>query len=471
MMSRQGRATAAENPRLAKASALEPLGQTVDIGRLLDEGPWSPFQKLVLLLVSFTIVLDGLDTQTISLAIPTISQEWGIGRAPFGVVLSLGFVTTAIGTIWGGLFGDRFGRRGALLGSVVIFGAGTLAAAFTNDVIMLGVTRMVASVGIGAAMPSATAMVVEYTPRRHRSLGVGIAMGCVPVGGFIGGMLAAYILPHGSWRDLFLVCGIVPLAGAVLLAFVLPESIRFLLGRPGSGLRVAALLGRLGRPASSQDRFVDAAEDHSAASIGQLFAPTYRRDTLILSAAFFLIICANIFVVSWMPSLLADLGYPPTVTSTGVAAWTIGGLFGAICGGAMLARIGSRVGLSLMFGGAVLVTLLMCLLPLGPNGIGASTLVCLVLIGGFFIPGSQVLLFALAGQIYPTTVRSTGVGFTVAVGRVGAMLSGLAGPLILPTGSLGFFAVVAVAMLACGLLLRFIRSEVPPRLRSDPTSR
>lgn len=72
----------------------------------------------------------------------------------------------------------------------------------------------------------------------------------------------------------------------MLLAVTLPESIRFLLGRPGSARRVAALLGKLGHPASPQDRFVDSEESHADKSgIRKLFTPAHRRDTLALSAS------------------------------------------------------------------------------------------------------------------------------------------------------------------------------------------
>ena len=435
-----------------------PEGNVVDVSAILDDGRWSGYQKRVLALVSLTITLDGFDTQTLSLAIPTLIRDWGISRAPFGLVLALGYVAMALGTILGGVLGDRVGRRVALLASMIVFGLGTLAGAAANDVTTMGVARMVACLGLGGAMPTATAMAAEYTPRRRRSLALGIALGSVPIGGFLGGLVAAYVLSHGSWRGLFVVSGAIPLAGAVLLAVMLPESIRFLLGRDGSARQIAILLGRLGHPASEHDRFVDNGESHAEKPrVRELFAVAHRRDTLVLSSAFFLVIFANLLVVSWTPSLLADLRYSPAVTSSGFALWSIGGLIGAIGGAALFGRRGSRASLSMMIGGAIIITLV---LALAGGTIGATGLLWLLLVGGVFIPGSQVMLFALAGQIFPTTIRGTGVGFVAAVGRIGAVVSGLAGPLLLPGGSLLFFTAVAAAMIASGLLLRLMKSEV-----------
>ncbi len=440
--------------------------RAVDVGRVLDEADWSRFQKRVLALVSLVIVLDGLDTQTLTLALPSIMREWGIGRGPFGLVLALGFIAMALGTGFGGMLGDRLGRRGALLASTAIFGVGTLAGAMTNDIWWLGASRILASIGLGAAMPNATAMVAEYTPRRRRSLALGIAMGSQPIGTFIGGVLAAFILPRGSWQSLFIVCGAIPLVSGMLLLALLPESIRFLLNRRGAAPRIAAVLAKMGQPVAAGATFVDTGEKRPArASLRDLFLPAHLRDTLVLSGALFLVICTNLFILSWTPLLLTELGYAAGITSSGSAAVSIGGLAGAVGGGLLFARFGSRRALSFMTAGAVATAVVLLLTPVGPAGIGAAALLALLVVAGVFIPGTQVQLFSLAGQTYPTAIRATGVGFVAAVGRIGAVASGLAGPFLVPAGSPGFFGAVACAMFACGLLLLFTRTVVAPSVR------
>ena len=457
-LSQTGRSDAAVQRHDGAPDMAKP--RIINVSDLLDEAPWGAYQKWVLFLASLTIVFDGLDAQTLSLALPTITRAWLASRDQFGIVLALGFVTMAFGTVFGGMLGDRAGRRFALLASMVVFGAGTLASAISHDVWTLGATRLFSCIGLGAAMPNATALVTEYTPRRYRSLAVGVALGSVPIGAFIGGMIAAYSLSHGSWRDLFIITGTIPLAGAVLLAVLLPESIRFLLTRPRPGRTIAGLVRKLGHAASDDDIFVETFETVAKrASIRELFA-SYARDTTILSLAFFLVIFANLFVINWTPALLADLGLSPAVRSTGIATFSIGGLFGALAGAGLFSRIGSRAALSVMMGGAVLITVLLAVLPIGPTGLGGHMLSVVLFLGGAFIPGGQVLLFALAGQLYPTAIRATGVGFVAAVGRIGAVLSGLAGPFILPFGSSGFFLAVAAIMFLSGILLRFMRMEV-----------
>ncbi len=437
--------------------------RTVDVGPIFDEARWAPFQKGVLLLVSLLIVLDGLDTQTLALALPAITREWSVGRAAFGPVLAISFISMAVGTALGGMVGDRFGRRVALIGSALIFGGGTLAGAGCHDVFMLGLTRVIASIGLGAAMPNATAMVAEYTPRKQRTLALGIAMGSVPIGTFLGGMIAAWILPTEGWRALFVICGVIPIVGAGMLAIFLPESVRFLIARGRRLERVAPVMAKLGHVARPGEVFVDQGEARETrVSLATLFEPRYRRDSIGLSVAFFCAIFANLALVSWSPLLLADAGYNLSLSSSGVAIYSIGGLFGAVLGALMIARTGSRIALGAMIGGALLLCLVLALLPLGPR-VEGGPLLAAYFAAGMFIAGGQVQLFSLAGQIFPTAIRATGVGFVASVGRLGAVLSAFLGPLMLTGGNLGLFGGVAAVVLVGGLSLQLIANHLPPR--------
>ena len=143
-----------------------------DIGTMLDEGPWSRYQKLLVVGTALTIILDGLDNQLLGAAVPALMREWGVARPAFASVLASGMVGMMIGGAAGGLVGDRIGRRVALLASVVAFGVLTVLVSFAGSVTMLGVLRFFAGLGLGGAMPNAAALSSEYVPRRHRPFAV-----------------------------------------------------------------------------------------------------------------------------------------------------------------------------------------------------------------------------------------------------------------------------------------------------------
>jgi AAHS family 4-hydroxybenzoate transporter-like MFS transporter len=424
-----------------------------DVGLLIDEGRWGAFQKRVLALVFFIVLLDGFDTQTLSLALPAIIREWGVPRADFGPVVAIGFVAMAIGTYLGGNLGDRVGRRPTLIISILVFGVGTIFGGFAGNLWQLAGTRILAAIGLGAAMPNAIAVVTEYTPQRRRSLAVSIAMGGLPVGAFIGGILAARLLPTVGWRPLFFVSGILPCIAAFAIAAFLPESIRYLLQKDANDGRIGRLLRRMEYRIHEGDRFVDRQEDRPKVKLTSLIGGDYGLPTIAMGCAFFLVMFTNILIITWTPTLLADAGFDLGVTSKSVALFSIGGLFGSI-GGSLLLRKRSAVRSTMTIAGLGAVTMaLLAMFDWTPVNHATSTLLLAMFIAGCFIPGTQILLFSLAGTVYPTAIRGTGVGFTAGIGRFGAVVSGFAGSALLTLGSSTFFAVACAAMVAAVLAL------------------
>ena len=129
--------------------------KTVDVGAVIDDGPWTGYQKLLIVGTALTIILDGVDNQLLPNAVPFIAPEWGVQNSAFRNALATGPFGMMIGGLMGGILGDRYGRRTALLGSVMAFAILTLSIAFVNSVSMLGLLRFVAGIGLGGAMPNA----------------------------------------------------------------------------------------------------------------------------------------------------------------------------------------------------------------------------------------------------------------------------------------------------------------------------
>ena len=121
----------------------------IDATELLDRGRWTAYQKLLILATALTIVLDGVDNQLLPNAVPTLIQEWGRPRREFTDALAIGPFGMMLGGLLGGIRGDRWGRRPALLGSVLIFGAFTAALAFVNSIEALAAVRFLAGLGLG----------------------------------------------------------------------------------------------------------------------------------------------------------------------------------------------------------------------------------------------------------------------------------------------------------------------------------
>src|SRR5258705_1655589 len=247
---------------------------TVDVGRLLDDGAWSTYQKLLVGCIALTIIFDGLDNQLLGAAVPAMMREWALPRQAFALVLAAALFGMVVGGFTGGYIGDRLGRRTALLGSVAWFGVLTVLVSFSGDVTTLTVLRFFAGLGLGGAMPNAAALASEYVPLRRRPFAVTLTIVCIAIGGTLAGFTGALVLPAYGWRALFLIGGSLPLVLTALLWTVLPESPRYLARQRARWPELARLLERLGRPVPHGVAFIRMNHGADARATGRYLIST-----------------------------------------------------------------------------------------------------------------------------------------------------------------------------------------------------
>jgi AAHS family 4-hydroxybenzoate transporter-like MFS transporter len=438
--------------------------KTVDVGAAIDEGQWTAYQKLLIVGTALTIILDGVDNQLLPNAVPFIAPEWGVSNAAFRNALATGPFGMMIGGLMGGLLGDRYGRRTALLGSVVAFAVLTLAIAFVNSVFMLGLLRFIAGIGLGGAMPNAAALASEYVPRRQRPFAVTLTIVCIPLGGFVASTMAGIIGPAYGWRALFIVGGLVPVVLALVLWKVLPESPRYLASRRERWRELTQIMRRMGHDVPSDVSYVEgvtAAASTKSATLGDLFAPMFRRDTIGLFASFFFCLMVNYVAIQLVPSMLRDNGkFSPAAATSGLQWVNIGGVIGAVAGALVIQAVGSRLTMLGMSAAAVVCSMIMAGMRLDPTDTFA--LMAMFLVTGGLLNAVQTTMYALAAHVYPTQIRSTGVGAAVAFGRIGNALAVYVGGFALDRGgSPGYFMCWAILMAVVFLSLAIVKRHVP----------
>lgn len=392
---------------------------------------WSWRSRGVLLLLALAILFDGVDNQVLGLVAPAILAEWRLDKGVFAPVLAVGQFGMMIGTLLGGLWGDRVGRKQALMCCVFLFGATTLAMSLVSSVEALFVLRLAAGIGMGGALPNAAALAAECTPARYRVLAVTTTIVCIPLGGVVGGALAAEVLPTQGWRAMMQWAGVLPLALLLLLWRGLPnDSPRDLMPATVSTEVVGQVRGLLTR-----DR---------------------RHDTLALWCAFGFCLMAIYASFSWLPTMLVETGRDIAEASRGLMYFNLGGVITALLAAGLMTRYGSRRPLVLMAGIAATLSMMFLLGDID----SASTellLVLLALLGGC-INGVQTTLYALAAHLYPASIRATGIGTASSIGRLGGVSSAFFGAALLTAfGGAGFFMLLLIAMcvtLAALLVLR-----------------
>lgn len=406
----------------------------------------------VVLLIALTVVLDGLDNQMLGLAAPALLHEWGLPRGVLGGIFALGFVGMALGTLGAGQIGDARGRRVALLLGVAVFGLATLVTGFVSAVWQLAALKMLAGVGLGGVPGTAAAMIAEFTVARWRSLAVTFGVVCVSIGGILGGTAAAEILPALGWRWLFWSSGAGTLVIALALVRLLPESPGFLARHPARRAELAQVLGRLGEalpPAASRSTVAPPLTDLLR---GDLARSTLGLSTAMLSGMFLVYLMFN-----WAPTMLAAQGFALRDTSLGLTFYNIGGTTGALLAALSIMGLGSRFTLPTLAGLAVVVCAVLALAPF--HGEGLPMMIGLGLLG---LTGSaaQSAMFALGAHAFPLPLRARGMGLMGAAGRIGALVSALAGSWLV-AGRGGFFAVLGGLMIVNMLSFLTVRGHIP----------
>lgn len=437
--------------------------QSVNINELLDQGAWSPFQKFILGLMALAYLTDGIANQSLGLAIPALMQDWGLPREAFASVAAIGLLGLTLGAVIGGMLGDRFGRRTMMIVSTGFFGVMTIAQAWATNTTELLALRFLDGIGIGAMIPNGAAVISEFTPRRERALALAIGMTFIAVGAMVAGLIGAALIEPYGWQGLMVALGGIAVVVAALMLVLLPESPIYLANAGVAQDRLRAVALRCGLPVGDVLLVANAPDKASTnrTPLRELFAPDVASSTVFLWIAFFFCLLANYAMFSWVPAMLAGLGFALSLTGLGMTALSFGGIVGGMGSGWLIKTFGSRVTvLGLAAGGVVMAFALGMLINSQVQNLN-FILAFLALIG-FFSAGLLNGLYTFSAFIYPDRARGTGVGGAAAAGRVGAIASSYAGVIALAWGGASsYFLLIAGALFVSLITVALIRKQIP----------
>lgn len=401
----------------------------VDPSVRLRREPMTSFQMAAVVICIALNALDGFDILAITFAGPGITKEWGLGPGALGIVISTGLVGMTIGSLALAPLADTVGRRPTILLCLVLMTVGMLLSATADSITALVVFRVLTGLGIGGMLASINAMVAEYANDERRDFCVGLMAIGYPLGGMLGGMASAWLLAHFDWRAVFVFGGV---ASAVILLAVcwrLPESIEFLVTkRPANAVnRINVILARMQRPQITE---LPLRARQEQASLWQAFDQVLITRTALICAAYFLYMLTCYYALGWIPSIVAALGFSPSVGAE-VSVWTN---LGGIIGGALLGYLARNVGLKALASSAMLATAL-ALAVFGRTQPDLVALKSVAFVLGFFLFASAVGLYATFVRVFPTHVRATGTGLAIGLGRFGGMLGPALGGWLMAGGT------------------------------------
>ncbi|GAB7552472.1 MFS transporter [Novosphingobium sp. 11B] len=430
-------------------------GQPADAKVTHGEDNWSARQVLIVAICFLLNMLDGMDVLILSYIAPALSADWRISPENLGVVFSASLAGMAAGGLLVAPLADRFGRRKLILASLIMMATAMFGSGLATSVTELLVTRFIVGIGIGTVLASMAALTAEYAPARHRTFAVGFLQAGYPVGATLTGFLVAQHIEAHGWQAMLLGAATLCLISIPLVFAFLPESVDFLLTRqPANALqRANRLLVAIGR--APLERLPERA-DAQAERVGLrgLLGEGRAASTMLLWLAITFSFMTLYFVISWIPKLAVEAGLPAKDAIYAGAIYNIGAFIGISSLSYVAMRVDLRrliLGYMVLAAGA-LVVFGSVAMPL------AATLLTAFLIG-VFVQGGFNGCYPLATSLYPAEARSTGLGWAMGVGRIGAVIGPMLGGFLLAEKvSLPvIFAIFAVPVVLAGLCVSLIR--------------
>ena len=397
------------------------------VADVIDQGKISAQQMLVVALCLFFNMLDGFDITAMAVVASAVATELNLTPDKVGWILSTPLAGMMAGAMILAPVSDIIGRRKLIIISICLVGASIVVTANATSLAEFILLRFISGMGAGAMLASQATLAAEYSPEKYRALSVAVVTSGYPMGAMMTSVVADFIMPEYGWRGMFWFGGVFTLSMAFVAWALIPESLKFLfLRRPENALaRVNGILGKMKKPILAEMPVVTTENKTKDSNVVQvvakLLSPEHCTTTLTLWAAFFLCISTLYFLMGWIPALIEATGYSASVGRDAFFRFNLGGVMGVY----MMGWMSTRWKLStLIFVLSFSSAIGMVVFAYAPNNL--PLLMTLILIIGILQQGGFTGFYAAASKVYPTEIRSTGIGYAIGLGRLGAV----AGPAI-----------------------------------------
>ena len=415
--------------------------ENIDINSVVDKAKFTPFHFNVVAWCLLIILFDGYDLAINGVVLPLIMKDWGLTAMQAGMLASCALAGMMFGAMFFGSLADKIGRKKVIMICIVLFSGLTFAGGFASNPTEFAILRFLAGLGIGGVMPNLVALTSEYAPQKMRSTLVTTMFSGYAVGGVMAALLGSWFTPTFGWQVMFFIAGI-PLFLLPVIWKFLPESLAFIVKEDKQD-KARSIVRRLAPNITVTENTtfsLPKVEVPEPANVVSLFRRGRTTNTLLFWLAFFTCLLTMYALSSWLPKLMMAAGYSMNNSLMFMMVMNVGAVVGIVGGGILADRFHLKP--VLMFLG-IMGAIVMSLMGFQSNQI---LLYILVFLAGAASIGSQMLLYSYVAQFYPLAIRSTGIGWSSAIGRMGAIV----GPILIG-GLLGMNLPAHFNFMAVGL--------------------
>ena len=389
----------------------------------LETLPFSKWHRDFFILGFLGVMFDAADFALFGAALPPIAREFGLGPAQSGLLATVGLIGAFAGALFWGTVSDYVGRRTSFSATIGIFAVFTGLVAASWNIASLAVFRFLSNFGLGGEVPVTATLGAEFSPSRIRGAMAGNLLTAFPVGLIVAAVLSLSILPTFGWRALFAV-GVVP---AILLFFVrryMSESVRYLLskGRVREAEQTVAHIETeaLGRQRTAGElQSMPQVRPELAVKTGitvlELFTEGRALRTVLIWIVSFGFFWSSNGILFMLPTILTQQGIPLTRAIAYQLVQAIGGVLGYTACSFLIDRYGRRPVLFLYYFVGAFFHLWFAM------STGLTTFAAAFFVG-WVNPGVYGSTGVYVGELHPTHIRATAVGWFFGIGRIGSFL-------------------------------------------------
>ncbi len=327
---------------------------------------------------------------------------------------------------------------------------------FCDSYSQLLLLRLITGLGIGGILPAMAATASEFSNAKNRDFNVGLVQAGWPVGAIFTGLFCAYTIPEFGWRYAFLFAGIVSFFMLIVVIIFMTDSLDYLVKKQPKGAfeKMNALLTKM--KLAAVNILPEKPLETTEKPLKSLFTKEFKVDTFKLWVAVFFGFLTLYTIMSWVPNIAKEAGLPFQMATYVGIALNIGATLGTISLGLFAKKLGLRKTVFTYMLSAFVIMIIYGNVVLSPYLIFA-----LIFLIGIFVQGGFNGIYPTLARVYPTEIRSTGVGFAVGIGRFGAILGptlfGLLSDQNLSIGAL--FTVFSIPLVIMGISVFSLKSN------------